>query len=330
MLLLGLAGNVTSSTEMESMGQGFTTYCILALAVVGAASASSAGGGSGSGGGSGAGAPVKAVLFDFDGSLVQSEEHHRLSFSAVLGVELDRETWYSKCVGRRPLSILQEFRPPDAAPAEELALRLVEDAVGRYDAVEATAGHLELLSDVGAYGLRTAIVSSSTRAYIERVLARLELAERFELIVAGDDPQIEGKHKVAARTRPRPRVAPSMLVSKRASPSLPSPCLLTASPRPYSRLSVFQPHPFPYLHAAEVLGVSPEHCIAVEDSPAGITSALRAGMRVIAIRNPANRDLPILNDALVVALIDDFHELPRAVFGCVVASAPVLAPSAES
>jgi hypothetical protein len=53
-------------------------------------------------------------------------------------------------------------------------------------------------------------------------------------------------------------------------------------------------------------------------------------MRVIAIRNPANRDLPILNDALVVALIDDFHELPRAVFGCVVASAPVLAPSAES
>ena len=80
-------------------------------------------------------APIRAVLFDFDGSLVQSEETHRLSFSAVLQRDLDRETWYTKCVGRRPLSILSEYRQADAPPAEELAALLKADAVGRYDQV---------------------------------------------------------------------------------------------------------------------------------------------------------------------------------------------------
>ena len=34
-----------------------------------------------------------------------------------------------------------------------------------------------------------------------------------------------------------------------------------------------KPHPFPYLHAAEKLGVTPELCVAFEDSLAGVSSA---------------------------------------------------------
>jgi HAD superfamily hydrolase (TIGR01509 family) len=47
-----------------------------------------------------------------------------------------------------------------------------------------------------------------------------------------------------------------------------------------------KPAPDVYLEAARRLGVSPDHCAAIEDSENGILSARAAGMRVLAIPNP--------------------------------------------
>ena len=44
-----------------------------------------------------------------------------------------------------------------------------------------------------------------------------------------------------------------------------------------------KPAPDIYLHGAAVLGVAPEHCLAIEDSPAGIESAWRAGCMPIIV-----------------------------------------------
>lgn len=44
-----------------------------------------------------------------------------------------------------------------------------------------------------------------------------------------------------------------------------------------------KPHPEPYLKAAADLGVAPETCLAVEDSPTGARSAVAAGCRTIAV-----------------------------------------------
>ncbi len=44
-----------------------------------------------------------------------------------------------------------------------------------------------------------------------------------------------------------------------------------------------KPHPEPYLVGCRRLGVAPQRSIAVEDSPAGITAACAAGLRVIAV-----------------------------------------------
>ena len=43
--------------------------------------------------------------------------------------------------------------------------------------------------------------------------------------------------------------------------------------------------PFPdiYLHAADGLGVSPDRCLAIEDSPVGARAAVAAGMRVVGL-----------------------------------------------
>ena len=47
-----------------------------------------------------------------------------------------------------------------------------------------------------------------------------------------------------------------------------------------------KPAPDIYLLAAERLGVAPEQCLAIEDSPHGVLSASRAGMHVLAVRTP--------------------------------------------
>lgn len=44
-----------------------------------------------------------------------------------------------------------------------------------------------------------------------------------------------------------------------------------------------KPDPAVYLKAAAELGVTPDHCLVVEDAPAGVEGARRAGMRCLAV-----------------------------------------------
>lgn len=50
---------------------------------------------------------------------------------------------------------------------------------------------------------------------------------------------------------------------------------------------VAKPDPWPFAHAAEVLGVAPENCIAIEDSLPGTLSAEAAGIPVLVVRGHA-------------------------------------------
>jgi HAD superfamily hydrolase (TIGR01509 family) len=59
-----------------------------------------------------------------------------------------------------------------------------------------------------------------------------------------------------------------------------------------------KPAPDVYLRAADLLGVAPTRCAAIEDSENGLRSAHAAKMRVIAI---PNRDFPPAPDALALA-----------------------------
>jgi HAD superfamily hydrolase (TIGR01509 family) len=73
-----------------------------------------------------------------------------------------------------------------------------------------------------------------------------------------------------------------------------------------------KPAPDVYLEAARRLGVTPERCTAIEDSHAGIRSAKAAGMRVVALPNPAyppDEEALDLADAVVRSL----SELTNAV-----------------
>ncbi|HEX2734837.1 MAG TPA: HAD-IA family hydrolase [Polyangiaceae bacterium] len=73
-----------------------------------------------------------------------------------------------------------------------------------------------------------------------------------------------------------------------------------------------KPAPDIFLLAARRLGVAPERCVVFEDSPAGVTAAKRAGMRVVVIKA---REL----DAALVAhadrVLNHFDELDYALLG---------------
>ncbi len=75
-----------------------------------------------------------------------------------------------------------------------------------------------------------------------------------------------------------------------------------------------KPAPDLFLHAAEAMGAHPAACVVIEDSPAGVEAAQRAGMTVFAFaggthaRRAAHRDaLKALEPRLI---FDDMRRLP--------------------
>ena len=74
-----------------------------------------------------------------------------------------------------------------------------------------------------------------------------------------------------------------------------------------------KPNPDIFLKAAELLGLAPEACIVVEDSPAGIRAAHAAGMRAVLVPDQAaiTQEIVDMSDTVLKRL----HEMPAYVEG---------------
>ncbi|PSH05269.1 MAG: hypothetical protein CXZ00_03725 [Acidobacteria bacterium] len=72
-----------------------------------------------------------------------------------------------------------------------------------------------------------------------------------------------------------------------------------------------KPDPEPYQRGAALLGLSSADCVAVEDAPSGISSALDAGMQVLAVPTTYS-----VNDlAQATALLPSLDALQSTIFG---------------
>jgi HAD superfamily hydrolase (TIGR01509 family) len=180
-----------------------------------------------------------AVIFDCDGTLVDSEPLARMAWERALAphgyalTDADAEA----CIGLPYPRVHAYFAERVALPAAdafwtdfsgELFALIDTDLVAFDDAVGAAR-------ELRSRGIPVAIASSSPRERLHRTLARAGLLEAFDVTVAGDE---------VAHGKP----APDM-----------------------------------FLLAAERLGVAPETCVVIEDSPPGVRAGVAAGMRTIAV-----------------------------------------------
>jgi len=196
---------------------------------------------------------LKAVIFDFDGVIVDSEPLHYRAFMEVLnplGFDIDYATYLSAYVGfddrdffREALRVMQQhgrsiaeldvgqLLGDKAAAVERLIERGLTPIPGIVPLIEACAATWPI-----------AIASGALRGEIERIARGIGIYDQFELVVAADE---------VAQSKPHPETYAEAAAQLAAR------------------------HP--------ELNLRPGECLAIEDTPTGIESARAAGLMTLAV-----------------------------------------------
>jgi len=195
----------------------------------------------------------EAVLFDFDGLLVDSEPMHYRAFTEVLdprGMGFTWQKYVETYMGFDDRDAFREaFRAKgisldDANLAELVAAKSDAFLRGLRGGVTAYPGAVPMIESLHAAGRPLALCSGALLSDIEPIFAQLGIGHCFDVIVSADNVR---------RSKPDPE---SYALA-------------------FSRLS--ERHPTSM--------TIPGKSIAVEDTPAGIRSAKGAGLRVLAVTN---------------------------------------------
>ncbi|WP_088006484.1 pyrophosphatase PpaX [Indiicoccus explosivorum] len=130
----------------------------------------------------------KAMLFDFDGTLLDTNELIEQTFLGVLGEFYPGRFTAEDVIHFNGPSLSQTFSriAPDRVEEltqayRELNLELHDELVREYDGVGET---IRLLK---AKGMKLAIVSTKRRVVIERGLALMDLSDAFDVLISLDD-----------------------------------------------------------------------------------------------------------------------------------------------
>jgi len=211
---------------------------------------------------------LKAIIFDCDGVIADTEPIHMAAFGRVLseeGITLTEEDYFAhylalddrgcftraldgrgRSLTQKQLSEMIMRKAEYVEPAMRAELRILPGA----------AEFIHLASEV--YPL--AVASGALRAEIELVLKYGGLRDRFRVIVSAED---------VARSKP---------------------------------------HPDPFLKARELLNavtgdhIEPAECLVIEDSIHGIRAAHQAAMRCLAVSNSYPREKLAEADRIVDSL----------------------------
>lgn len=215
---------------------------------------------------------LRAIVFDFDGVIADSEPLHFQAFKEILaevGLALTEHDYYERYLGFDDVGVFEAVsKERDLGWSASWVGRLTARKAERLEALERNRSMLfpgaEAFIRTAGEAVPLAIASGALRTEILRVLDRAGLTRWFPVIVAaGETP--------AGKPAPDPYVRAVTLLSGAAG-------------RP--------------LDTAE--------CVAIEDSHWGITSARAAGLRTVGVNHSGSAST--LGDAdLVVPNLGALH-----------------------
>jgi beta-phosphoglucomutase len=142
---------------------------------------------------------LKALLFDVDGTLADTDPIHRRAFELYLaphGLGVDEALYRTRISGRTNAAIFADLFP-NRSPEEHARLGDEKEALYRELARELAPlrGLPRLLEWARSRGLRLAAVTNGPRVNLEHALEGLGIAGRFEVLIARED---------VARAKPDP------------------------------------------------------------------------------------------------------------------------------
>lgn len=198
---------------------------------------------------------LKAVLFDFNGVIINDEPLHQKLLETILLEENIRPNpteFRDVCIGRSDRACLTELlsrrgRVVNDAYLDNLIQRkstLYLQELSTLHPLPIYPGVADALYKLKAAHLPVGIVSGALRQEIDVVLERSKMADDFSVIVAGDDITVS-----------KPEPDGYLLAVNRLNESNPT------------------------------LELKPSNCLVLEDTPAGIKAAKRAGMSVVGVAN---------------------------------------------
>jgi beta-phosphoglucomutase len=228
---------------------------------------------------------IRAVIFDFNGVLVDDEAVHFALFREVLaeeGVEITQRDYHERYLGYDDrgcfeAALVDAGQGVDRQRLDTLVLRkarrYIEVAERELRFFPAAAETLELIADRWP----VAICSGALRSEIEYGLRRLNRLHRIAAIVSAED---------AEKCKPDPDGYWRALLALRTYCST-------------NQRGGYDPAASNPSHQAREL--APSDCVVLEDSLAGIISAKGAGMRAVGIAHtyPAQELLKAGADAVV-------------------------------
>jgi HAD superfamily hydrolase (TIGR01509 family) len=197
---------------------------------------------------------LRAVIFDCDGVIVNSEPHHLTAFREVLstmGISLSMEEYYTKYLAMDDKGCFEAVlrannRPVDDATLQELIRRKMQ-AYQRLSTEELILypGVVDLVKKLqGKY--RLAIASGAFHEEVKFALEKGGIHDAFPVLVTARDVR-NGK--------PHPEAFQTALAQINRQDPAPSP------------------------------PIRPEECVVIEDSVHGIDGAKAAGMKCLAVTN---------------------------------------------